>query len=379
MERERYIPLLLRAQELADRGRGSVEPNPRVGAIALSNDEPVGEGWHRFYGRKHAEELAIDDAYAKGHVPEELVVTLEPCSSRGRSKKRPPCTRLLIDSGISRVVVGLIDPDPRHQGRGLDQLRHGGIEIVGPFDLPELESGLARFRHWLGMKRPWVIAKWAATLDGKTATRTGSARWISDDPSLVYAHELRTRVDTIVVGMGTVLSDDPELTARLADGDSPRRVIVDPMAELPLDSKLVATIDKAPLAIIATDTSPAERRRALEQRGVEVMIVPGSTGDGRPVPKLAEALANLFAAGSCRVLVEGGGRLLWQFLAADCLDQVEAVIAPKLCGGQDAPTALSGEGVAMMHEAIQLDDVYQRQLGSCVLIGGFVSPTEGSS
>ena len=186
--------LLDRAADLADRGRGEVEPNPRVGALAILDGKVVGEGWHQYWGGPHAEEKAIGAARDAGHEVDTVVVTLEPCSSAGPDKKRPSCTNLLTEVGVRRVCVGCLDPDPRHQGRGLDLLREAGIQVDGPRPTDRLDRLLVRFRRWLSSPRPWVLAKWAMTLDGKTATHTRHARWISGEAALVRAHGRHVKV-----------------------------------------------------------------------------------------------------------------------------------------------------------------------------------------
>ncbi len=373
--------LLGRAAALAARGRGAVEPNPCVGALALCGDRVVGEGWHARYGGAHAEERALEDAFAHGAEPDTLVVTLEPCSSIGPNKKRPPCTQLLIDAGIERVLIGARDSDPRHEGKGFATLAAAGIAVDGPFDLPVLDDLLCRFRLELLRSRPWVLAKWAMTLDGKTATRTGSSQWISDEHSLGYAHELRASCDALVVGIGTALADDPELTTRRFPGPTPLRVVVDPEAALPTRARLLATTRAGPVRVFVAKDSSEAARAALVAAGAEVVpITPARyPGASRPGLDLPEMLRSLHADGCRRVVVEGGGGLVADLLHAGCLDQVEAVVAAKLCGGRSAKSPVAGLGIAEMADAVELSDTYLRSIGRCWLFGGFLDASVDGS
>lgn len=368
------VSLLGRAAQLAERGRGEVEPNPRVGALALAGDRVVGAGWHAHYGGPHAEENALEDAAKNGARPDGIVVTLEPCSSADGGKKRRPCTELLLEAGIRRVIVGREDPDPRHGGRGLAELGGRGVRVEGPFELASLDTVLARFRLALALERPWVLAKWAMTLDGKTATVTGSSQWISGPAARDYAHELRARSEAVMVGMGTVLQDDPELTVRRVAGAHPLRVVVDPEAGLPGASRLIATVELAPVLVLARQDAEPGRIRRLESSGVEVLRIaaaPAGSGGARRID-LPAALSALRARGVRRLLVEGGGKLVWDLLAAGCLDQVAALIAPKIAGGRTAATPVMGAGIRSMGESLELDETYHKELGENLLMGGFL-------
>jgi diaminohydroxyphosphoribosylaminopyrimidine deaminase/5-amino-6-(5-phosphoribosylamino)uracil reductase len=360
------------ALDLAQRGRGEVEPNPRVGALALKNGEVVGRGWHRVWGGPHAEVDAIEDARRAGCAdPDTVVVTLEPCSTPEgvAGKKTPPCTEKLIATGVRRVVVGTTDPDPRHRGRGLAVLDAAGIEVIDGVLAARCRRILATFERGLKLDRPWTIAKYAMTLDGKTAAPTGESRWISGLESRRLVHALRTRVDAVVVGYRTALIDDPELTVRHAVGAQPLRIVVDPWAEIPEDGKLVRSAGEAPLLLLVHEEADPVRVEILQGRGVEVVAVKPA-GQGRRL-HLLEAWRMLGRRGIRRVLVEGGGGLLAQLLGWDCVDQVMSFVAPKMIGGKFAPTPVGGDGKPFMAEAWPLGDMYWRASGEDLLIGAF--------
>ncbi len=367
--------LLERARLLAERGRCLVEPNPLVGAIALDAHGVVAEGFHARYGGPHAEEVALERCLVQGRSPETLVVTLEPCSSVGAGKRRPPCTELICMAGVQRVVVGVLDPDPRHAGRGLELLREAGVEVLGPLPTPGLEALLTRFRQALERRRPWVLAKWAMTLDGKTATQSGSSRWISGEAALDWAHELRATADAVLVGFGTALTDDPELTVRRVTGKDPLRVVLDAEALLPPHAKLLRDRERGPVLVFVGAEADAGRVRALEAAGAKIDLCPfeAVSETGRRRVDLDYVLLRLREEYSVRrILVEGGGATLARFFERGAIDEVATCIAPKLVGGKRAPTPLGGQGIALMSDAVELEDVRTDLLGDCVRMHGFV-------
>ncbi|HLQ37198.1 MAG TPA: bifunctional diaminohydroxyphosphoribosylaminopyrimidine deaminase/5-amino-6-(5-phosphoribosylamino)uracil reductase RibD, partial [Planctomycetota bacterium] len=250
-----WEPLMAEAIELARRGRGEVEPNPRVGALALCGEQTVGRGFHEYYGGPHAEVNALADAGAHAARPDTIVVTMEPCCSpRGQDgKKTPPCTEALLAAGIRRIVVGAVDPDPRHRRRGLQALAQAGVEVIDGVLASRCTAGNLPFDKWLGLDRPWTIAKWAMTLDGKTAAPTGEARWITGPESRRRTHLLRSRCDAVVVGYRTAQIDDPELTVRHVDGPQPLRIVVDPLAAIDDDANLVRTARTIPTWLLVSE------------------------------------------------------------------------------------------------------------------------------
>ncbi|MEZ5962775.1 MAG: bifunctional diaminohydroxyphosphoribosylaminopyrimidine deaminase/5-amino-6-(5-phosphoribosylamino)uracil reductase RibD [Planctomycetota bacterium] len=358
------------ALALALRGRGLVEPNPRVGALALQDGVVVGRGWHREWGGPHAEIAALAEARSRGAAPDTVVVTLEPCGSEvgEGGKKTGSCARALLEAGVRRVVFGQTDADPRHRGRGPDVLRAAGVELVAGVEAEACAAINAPFVRWLGLDRPWTIAKWAMSLDGKIATRTGDARWISGEAARRAVHALRARVDAVVVGFRTALRDDPLLTVRDVPGGNPLRIVVDPDAALPLDRQLVQTAAKVPtLLVVAEDAEPA-RCAALASLGVEISRVPRR---GPHRVDLAVAWRALRQRGLQRVLAEGGGGLLAALAADGALDQVVAYVAPLLVGGAAATTPLMGEGVASIADALRLSDLGAVQVGDDVALTAF--------
>lgn len=352
-----------RALELAESVRGRTAPNPPVGAVVVRDGEIVGEGRHVAAGQPHAEALALARAGARARGAT-LHVTLEPCCHVGRT---PPCVDAILAAGVAEVRYAVDDPDPRVNGGGARRLAEAGVAVV-PGDEAERATGLLRGylkrqRHGL----PWVTAKYAMTLDGKTATRTGDARWISGEESRAWVHLLRDRADAVMVGIGTVLADDPRLTVRPApsDGRQPLRVVVDSRLRVPLDSTLVAELGSGTLVAYGEAHVPASRLAPLIERGVSVLPLPVGR-DGRV--DLVALLRALGARGLGEVLVEGGGTLLAGLLEADLVDEVTCAIAPMLVGGHAAPTPLDGEGAPTIADAVRLEAPTVRRRGADVWI-----------
>ncbi len=351
-----------RALELAARGRGSVEPNPMVGCVVVRGAEIIGEGWHRRFGGAHAEveALAIAGARAEGAT---MVVTLEPCCHQG---KTPPCTRAIIEARLRRVVVAQRDPFAEVAGRGIAEMESAGIEVEVGLLEAEARRLNAPYLKLLGTGRPWVLAKWAMTLDGKIATRTGSSRWISGDESRKVVHALRGRVDAILVGRGTQARDDPLLTARPPGPRTAVRVVVDSRASLASASRLVRTAGEAPVLVAAGPEATDADRRRLAEAGCEVLVFEAESRAAR----LDALLAELGRRRMTNVLVEGGSQLLGSLLDADAIDEVHAFIAPKLVGGASAPSPVAGQGIAQIAQALPLDAPELEQLGPDLYLHG---------
>ena len=331
-----------RALELAERGRGTVEPNPLVGAIVVRDGQVAGEGWHQHFGEPHAEANALIAAGKAAHGAT-LYLTLEPCCHHG---KTPPCTDAILRAGVRRVVASMQDPFPQVAGKGADLLRAAGIEVEIGLCEPEARRLNAPYLKLLATGRPYVHAKWAMTLDGKIATRTGDSKWISNDGSRRRTHELRGRMDAIIVGVGTVLADDPLLTARPLGPRTPTRIVLDSHGRTPLSSQLVRTAREAPTLIATLGTKAPELRNA----GCEVLELPSKNGR----VELAALLNELGRRRMTNVLVEGGAAVLGSFLDAGAIDEVHVFLAPRLAGGAAALTPIGGRGVEKIAQALTL-------------------------
>src|ERR1700716_3416897 len=344
---------LARAIELARRGIGSVKPNPVVGAVIAREEEILGEGWHEEFGGAHAEVNAIEACGLADLSEATLYVSLEPCCHEG---KTPPCTDAILQAGIKRVIVASDDPTEKASGRGLGILRDEGVDVVLADGELAASARLLNqaFRKHARVGRPWVLFKSAMTLDGKVATRSGDSKWISSEDSRALAHRWRAAVDAVVVGIGTALADDPQLTARPdglpADvGAQPRRVVFDSLARLPTTSPLVVLHAEIPLTVIVSRAAARADTDALEAAGVQVLV---ATGENEPA-RVRSALDQLGALDVTSILLEGGPHLAGAFLDAGEIDEVRLFLAPLLLGGSKARDPLEGEGVEKISEALR--------------------------
>lgn len=354
-----------RALELAARGEGRVEPNPQVGSVIVRDGEIVGEGFHRQFGGPHAEveALRVAGPRAQGAT---LYVTLEPCCHHG---KTPPCTQAILAAGVARVVAAVADSFPAVAGRGLAELAAAGVATEVGLLADEARQLLAPYLKLVSTGRPWIIAKWAMTLDGKLATHTGDSRWISSEASRAVVHALRGRVDAILVGRGTAQADDPLLTARPPGPRTPLRVVVDTKAVLASDSQLVRTAREFPLLVAVGQHAPAADRDRLTRLGCEVFVSPSDTHAER----LEALLVELGRRRLTNVLVEGGGSLLGSLFDRGEIDEVQVFIAPKLVGGQAAPSPLGGTGLGPMAEALRLASYELERLGDDLYLHGRIN------
>jgi diaminohydroxyphosphoribosylaminopyrimidine deaminase / 5-amino-6-(5-phosphoribosylamino)uracil reductase len=345
--------LLGRAIELARNGAEQVKPNPLVGAVVARDGEVLGEGWHERYGGAHAEVNAIEACGPADLTGATLYVSLEPCCHEGNT---PPCTDAIMRAGIARVVVASDDPTEKASGRGLGILRDEGVEVVVADGELAASARLINqaFRKHARVGRPWVLFKSAMTLDGKVATRAGDSQWISGEESRLLAHTWRASVDAVVVGIGTALADDPQLTAR-PDGipaelpRQPRRVVFDSLARLPIASQLVAAAEQVPLTVCVSRAAARADTDALEAAGAQVLV---ATGQNEPA-RVRSALDQLGAGGIASVLLEGGPHLAGAFLDAGEIDEIRLFLAPILLGGRTARDPLEGEGVERISEALR--------------------------
>ena len=355
---------MARALELARGGEGRTAPNPPVGAVLVRAGALVGEGFHPAAGEPHAEVFALRAAgeLARGA---DLYVTLEPCCHHGRTG---PCCEALIAAGVRRVFFGVEDPNPRVAGQGLARLRAAGIEVVpGPL-ADDCRRLVAPFAKHLLTGRPYLILKAAMTLDGQLATATGESQWISGEASRALAHELRNRVDAVLVGAGTVLADDPRLTVRRLEGRNPARVVLDGRLRTPLSAKVFADVPGRRLLVTGDDIA-AERLDPYVAAGIEVIRVP-RVGDYLDLPAVMRALGehNLMC-----VLVEGGGALNGALLHAGLIDRLLLFIAPLLLGGSDGTPLFAGSGVRSLAEALRLRDLQISRSGEDLLVEGEVT------
>lgn len=373
------------AVEVARRGIGRVEPNPAVGAVLIDEQRRLlAVGWHEQFGEAHAEVNAFrdferrhPDAAARAELLRDatLLVTLEPCCHHG---KTPPCSEAVIASGVRRVIVGLRDPSPHVDGGGLRQLEAAGLDVASGLLEDEVRLLNSPFLMLVQNGRPWVHAKWAMTLDGRIATRTGSSKWISGEASRAIVHELRGRMDAIIVGSGTARADDPQLTARPPGPRTPTRIVVDSKAELSLDSQLVRTANEIPVLVATLDSACDETITALKAAGVEVLRLPAapdtpdvaSESSAATRVDLHELLRELGRRSMTNVLVEGGGGLLGSLFDRQLVDEAHVFIAPKFCGGVAAVSPVGGLGVTTIPQQSELQPCVVTQVEQDVYFRG---------
>lgn len=342
---------LARAVELAEQGRPHVSPNPLVGAVIASGEETLGEGYHRAAGEPHAEVEAIRAAGAQDLSQATMYVSLEPCCHQGRT---PPCTDAIREAGIKRVVVASDDPSAHAAGRGLGILRDEGVDVVVADGELAARARLLNqpFRKHARTGRPWILFKSAMSLDGKVATHSGDSRWISGEESRHLVHEWRSALDAVAVGIGTAMTDDPLLTARLPDALSvrqPRRVVFDSLARLPLGSRLVADVPAVPLTVVVSRAAPRAATDGLKTHGVDVIVATGENERAR----ITSALEQLGSEGVTSILLEGGPRLAGSFLDAGEIDEIRLFMAPIVLGGRNARDPLESEGVDSIADAVR--------------------------
>ena len=346
------------ACEVAARARGFAEPNPTVGCVIAIGDQIIAEGWTQSYGSAHAEVHAISriTPVDQSRLQEAtLYVTLEPCCHHG---KTPPCTDAILATPIRRVVVAMEDPFPQVAGGGLARLRQHGIDVTVGIEEPLARSTVAPYLKLQQTGRPWIVAKWAMTLDGKIATRTGDSKWISSATSREVVHALRGRMDAIVVGIGTALADDPLLTARPKGPRTATRVVVDSKARLPLTSQLMETIENAPVIVAVGPDAERHKIEELSAKGAEVLALPGSTHGER----IDELLVELGTRRMTNILVEGGAGLLGGLNDGNHIDEVHVFVAPKVAGGKGATGPVGGEGVGMIGDSSLFTEIKWQQL-----------------
>ena len=383
-QRQQDVHWMRKALSLAKQGQGHVEPNPMVGCVLVTQDQvEIGAGFHERYGAEHAEPRAIRDAIERGneaHLPGcTAYVTLEPCCHHG---KTPPCTKALVDAKVARVVVSMQDPFAEVAGRGFELLRQAGMEVVTGIEETSSRELNAPYLMRLENARPWIIGKWAMSLDGKIATHRQDSQWISSPTSREYVHRLRGRVDAIMVGIETALADNPMLTCR---SEKPaqrtaRRVVLDSRARLPAESKLAQSAKDVPVTLVVGPDACQDNCSKLDSQGVEIFTVEESAASAR----LKVALRSLATEkGTTNLLCEGGGGVLGSLHDAGMLDELEVFIAPKLIGNQNAISPLGGTGVGFVcdsanyqlvdHELLE-QDIHSRYRRHPLLTEGSARP-----
>ncbi|MBI5144287.1 MAG: bifunctional diaminohydroxyphosphoribosylaminopyrimidine deaminase/5-amino-6-(5-phosphoribosylamino)uracil reductase RibD [Candidatus Omnitrophica bacterium] len=352
---ERYMRIAI---DLAKKAEGKVSPNPIVGAVIVRNGLVIGRGYHKGPGLPHAEinALRLAGSRAKGAS---LYISLEPCDHFGRT---PPCTAAIIKSGIKKVVVGMKDPNPINNGRGIQKLRKAGIKVIVGVLKEEARSINKPYIKFITNKVPYVTVKVAQSLDGKIATKTGDSRWITQEDSRRYVHQLRSSVDAVMVGVNTVIKDDPLLISRLPNVRQPMRIVVDGQSKTPSNAKIFSKVKKSPLVIVT-------RKRSLvtlnyEKQGAEVLIAKGK-GSRIALKDLFKILAK---RGIVHILVEGGGELIASLIEERLADRFLFFIAPKIIGGRDAITSVEGSGIKTMGEVVTLKNMTIKRFLKDILI-----------
>ncbi|MBX4263936.1 bifunctional diaminohydroxyphosphoribosylaminopyrimidine deaminase/5-amino-6-(5-phosphoribosylamino)uracil reductase RibD [Clostridium estertheticum] len=355
-----------RALELSKKALGFVNPNPLVGAVIVKDNRIIGEGYHEHFGGPHAEVNAF--ANAKEDVEgATMYVTLEPCAHYG---KTPPCAEAIVRKKISKVVIGMIDPNPLVAGKGVEILRKAGIEVTTGLMENEIRKTNEIFIKYITTKKPFCIMKTAMTIDGKIATTTGDSKWISNEKSRASVHELRNRVSGIMVGIGTVLSDNPELTTRREGKISinPVRIIIDSTAKVPLDSKVLKCDKKTRTIIVTTKFASDTKICAIKQKGAEVIITPGES-KWVNLNYLMKVLGDM---GIDSILLEGGSTLNYSALDEGIVDKVITFISPKIFGGTSGKTTVGGKGINLVKDSILLRDIQVSRFDEDIMIEAYV-------
>lgn len=355
------------ALRLAEKGRGFTSPNPMVGAVVVNRGRIVGQGSHRKAGGPHAEVIALSQAgsRAKGGT---LYVTLEPCSHL--KKRTPPCVPLVVKSGVSRVVIGMVDPNPKVKGRGIARLRRARIDVEVGCREAEAQRLNEAYVHWVRTGRPFTFLKAGMTLDGQIATAAGESRWITGEEARAHAHRLRAGIDAILVGIGTVLRDDPSLTARPVADDTPipsrqpLRIVADSQLRIPLRARVLKDHAQSRTLIVTTAAAPLRKVQRLRQQGIDVLTLPKQRGE----VNLSALWPRLAQLGITSLLVEGGSEINAAALRAGLVQRILFYTAPLLLGGRDAVGVIGGQSPSRLAQAVPLENLRTQQLGRDILI-----------
>ena len=361
-----------RALELSVKAVGFVNPNPLVGAVIVKDNRIIGEGYHEYFGGPHAEVNAFKNATEEVEGAT-MYVTLEPCSHYG---KTPPCADAIVKNKISKVVIGMIDPNPIVAGRGIEVLRSNGIEVTTGVMDTEIKKINEIFIKYITRKEPFCIMKTAMTMDGKIATSTGDSMWISNEKSRAYVHEIRHRVTGIMVGIGTVLKDDPQLTTRREGliSKNPIRIIIDSTAKVPLEAKILKCDEKTKTIIATTDLAKESKIEAIKQMGVEVIVTPNKNNR----VDLNYLMRVLGEMGIDSILLEGGSTLNYSALEAGVVDKVITFISPKIFGGSTGITPVGGQGVECVKDSIMLTDTEVIRFNEDIMLVSYIKKVKSN-
>ncbi len=359
---QKYMRMAL---QLAEKARGRTSPNPMVGAVVVKNDRVISRGYHRKAGEPHAEAIALKQAgrAAKGAT---LYVTLEPCSHT--NKRTPPCTPLVLQSGVKRVVVAMIDPNPRVSGGGIKIMRKSGLEVTTGVLEAEAKKLNEAFIKYITTGVPFVTLKIAQTLDGKIATASGESKWITGEKAREEGHRLRDTNDAILVGINTVLKDNPSLTTRIPRGRDPIRIVVDTKLRTPLKAKIITQKSSAKTYIATLDTMPKDKLVKLLDVGVEVLLAKGSKGH----VDLKNLMKMLGGFGITSVLIEGGAEVHASAIKSGIVDKVVMFIAPMLMTGKDSLCSIGGVSPTRLTQSIRLRNMTSRMAGDDLMIEGYI-------
>jgi diaminohydroxyphosphoribosylaminopyrimidine deaminase/5-amino-6-(5-phosphoribosylamino)uracil reductase len=358
------IEFMSLAIELARKGKGYVNPNPMVGAVIVKDGAIVGKGYHRAFGKPHAEIEALADAGAKAKGAA-MYVNLEPCSHFG---KTPPCTKAIIKAGIKKVTAASIDPNPLNNGRGLRELKKNGVKTEKRLMEKEARVLNEKFFTCHKKKRPFITIKCAMTMDGKIATSTGISRWVTGREAREYAHLLRHEHDAVMAGINTIKTDNPQLTARFSKKmRKPCIVVVDSKLSISPGAKVVKNAKKNKLIIAATKNSSFKKKERLLSRGIEVLTVPSKKGRIN-LPALVKKLAKKGITG---ILVEGGGEIIYSLFRERLADKIYFFYAPKILGGRSALTSVEGEGIKDINKAVKIKGITYSRIGNDLLAAGY--------
>ncbi len=357
------------ALELADKGRGYTSPNPIVGAVMVKDGTIIGRGYHQIVGGAHAEVNAIEDAGAKAKDAT-LYVTLEPCNHTGRT---PPCTKKILEAGIKRLVVAMEDPNKDVSGGGIEYLKQQGVEVITGICEKDAKQQNEIFIKYVTTKRPFALVKCAATLDGRIATRTGASKWVTGEESRKYVHKLRHEFDAIMVGIGTVVKDNPSLTTRLEDGKGldPVRVILDTNLSISEEVRVLRLDSDAATLIICGDVVSPDKRERIE--GLGARVIPSPVKDGKI--DLGLLMKQLGTMDITSLLIEGGSRVIAESFASGIVDKIAFFYAPKILGGDDGVPVCRGPGPELMNDCISVRDMNVKRFGEDVMIEGYILHT----